>query len=211
MSKENRMKLYYSPGACSLAPNIAMHEAGIPFELERVDNKAKTTKSGENFWDVNPKGVVPVLKLDDGQVLTEAVAILLYLAERKPEAGLLPKHGTMEYYRALEWLNFLSSEIHKQFTPLFKDGTPDAYKPVAKKNLIAAFDHIDKHLAGKQFLVGDRLSIADIYLFVVSNWGRFQDIDIAQWPNVKALQTAIRARPGVQEAMKAEGLIKAAA
>jgi glutathione S-transferase len=205
------MKLYYSPGACSLAPNILMHEAGIAFDLERVDNKAKTTKGGENFWDVNPKGVVPVLKLDDGQTLTEAVAILLYLADRKPEAGLSPKHGTMEYYRLLEWLNFISSEIHKQFTPLFKDGTPDDYKPVAKKNLLAAFSHIDRHLAGKQFLVGDKLSIADIYLFVVSNWGRFQDIDTAQWPNLKALQTAIRARPGVQEAMKAEGLIKAAA
>lgn len=205
------MKLYYSPGACSLAPNILMHEAGIPVELERVDNKNKTTKSGENFWDVNPKGVVPVLKLDDGQKLTEAVAILLYLADKKPESGLLPKHGTMDYYRMLEWLNFVSSEIHKQFTPLFKDGTPDEYKPIAKKNLIAAFAHLDKHLAGKQFLVGDKLSVADIYLCVVSNWARFQDIDIAQWPNLKAFQTAMRARPGVQEAMKAEGLIKAAA
>jgi glutathione S-transferase len=205
------MKLYYSPGACSLAPNIVMHEAGIPFELERVDNKAKTTKSGENFWDVNPKGVVPVLKLDDGQNLTEAATILHYLADKKPEAGLLPKHGTTDYYRTLEWLNFVSSEIHKQFTPLFKDGTPEEYKPIAKKNLAAAFAHVDKHLAGKQFLVGGKLSIADIYLFVVSNWGRFQDIDITQWPNLKAFQTAMRARPRVEEAMKAEGLIKAAA
>ncbi len=205
------MKLYYSPGACSLAPHILMHEAGIPFELERVDNKTKTTKSGENFWDVNPKGVVPVLKLDDGAHLTEAATILLYLADRKPESGLLPKHGTMDYYRMLEWMNFVSSEIHKQFTPLFKDGTPDEYKPIAKKNVLAAFTLLDKHLAGKQFLVGDKLSVADIYLFVVTNWARFQDIDIAQWPNLKAFQAGIRARPGVEAAMKAEGLIKAAA
>jgi glutathione S-transferase len=205
------MKLYYSPGACSLAPHILMREADIPFELERVDNKTKTTKSGENFWDVNPKGVVPVLKLDDGANLTEAATILLYLADKKPEAGLLPKLGTMDYYRMLEWLNFVSSEIHKQFTPLFKDGTPDDYKPIAKKNLLAAFTLLDKHLAGKQFLVGDKFSVADIYLFVVANWGRFQDIDIAQWPNLKAFQARIRARPGVEAAMKAEGLIKAAA
>lgn len=205
------MKLYYSPGACSLAPNILMHEAGIPFELERVDNKAKTTKSGENFWDVNPKGVVPVLKLDDGQTLTEVVAILNYLSDKKPEAGLLPKHGTMEYYRALEWLNFITTEIHKQFTPLFKDATPADYRAIAKKNVETAFTHIDKHLAGKEFMVGNKFSAVDIYLYVVSNWSRFQDIDVAQWPNLKAFQTRMRERPQVQEAMKAEGLIKAAA
>lgn len=205
------MKLYYSPGACSLAPNILMHEAGIAFELERVDNKAKTTKSGENFWDVNPKGVVPVLKLDDGQTLTEVVAILNYLADQKPEVGLLPARGSMEYYRALEWLSFITTEIHKQFTPLFKDGTPDDYKSIAKKNLLVAFTLVDKHLAGKQFLVGDQLTAADIYLYVVTNWSRFQDIDVAQWPNLKAFQTRFRERPAVQEAMKEEGLIKAAA
>ena len=205
------MKLYYSPGACSLAPNILMHELGIAFNLERVDNKAKTTKSGENFWDVNPKGVVPVLKLDDGQTLTEAVAILIYLADRKPEAGLLPKHGTIEYYRELEWLIFITTEIHKQFTPLFKDATPADYKLIAKKNLMTAFGHVDKHLTGKQFMVGEKLTVADIYLFVVTNWSRFQDIDVAQWPNLKVFQDRMRARPQVQEAMKAEGLIKAAA
>lgn len=205
------MKLYYAPGACSLAPHILMHEAGIPVELERVDNKAKTTQSGENFWDVNPKGVVPVLKLDDGQRLTEAVAILLYLAEKKPGSGLMPKHGTMDYYRMMEWLNYVSSEVHKQFTPLFKESTPDEYRPLAKKNLHAAFTLLDKHLAGKPFLLGDKLSVADIYLFVVANWARFQDIDMAQWPNLKAYLAGIRERPGVQKAMKAEGLIKAAA
>lgn len=204
------MKLYYAPGACSLAVNIALHEASIPFDLERVDNKAKTTKSGENFWDVNPKGVVPVLKLDSGETMTEAAALLHYVADRKPEAGLMPKSGTMDYYRALEWLTFIATEIHKQFTPLFKDGTPADYRPIAKDNVLKAFTFVDGHLAGRQWLAGDRYGIADIYLFTVSNWARFQDIDIAQWPNVNDLRTRVRARPKVQDAMKAEGLIKPA-
>jgi len=202
------MKLYYSPGACSLAVNIALHEAGIPFDLERVDNKAKVTKGGENFWDVNPKGVVPVLKLDNGETLTEVVALLQYVADQKSDAGLMPKSGTMDYYRALEWLSFVGTELHKQFTPLFKDNTPGDYRVIAKENVLKAFKHVDAHLAGKQWLVGDRFSVADIYLFTVSNWARFQDIDIAQWPNIDDLRTRIRARPKVQDAMKAEGLIK---
>ena len=205
------MKLYYAPGACSLAVNIALHEAGIPFDLERVDNKTKITKSGENFWDVNPKGVVPVLILDSGETLTEVVALLQYVSDQKPEAGLMPKAGSMDYYRALEWLSFIGTELHKQFTPLFKDGTPGDYRMIAKQNVMNAFKHIDEHLAGRQWLAGDSYSIADIYLFVVSNWARFQDIDVAQWPNLNDLRTRIRARPKVQDAMKAEGLIKPAA
>ena len=202
------MKLYYSPGACSLAVNIALHEAGISFDLERVDNKAKVTKAGENFWDVNPKGVVPVLKLDNGETLTEAAPLLQYVADQNPAAGLMPKSGAMDYYRALEWLNFIATEIHKQFTPLFKDNTPGDYRAIAKKNVLDAFKHVDESLAGRQWLVGDSYSVADIYLFVVSNWARFQDIDIAQWPNLNDLRTRVRARPKVIEAMKAEGLIK---
>jgi glutathione S-transferase len=205
------MKLYYAPGACSLAVNIALHEAGIVFDLERVDSKTKVTKSGENFWDVNPKGVVPVLTLDGGGTLTEVVALLQYVSDQKPEAGLMPKSGTMDHYRALEWLSFVATELHKQFTPLFKDGTPGDYRVIAKENVLKAFQHVDEHLAGRQWLVGDRCSIADIYLFVVSNWGRFQDIDVTQWPNLNDLRTRIRARPKVEEAMKAEGLIKPAA
>lgn len=207
------MKLYYAPGACSLAVNIALHEAGIAFDLERVNNKTKLTKSGENFLEVNPKAVVPVLTLDSGETLTEVVALLQYVADQnvagqKSEAGLMPKAGTMEHYRALEWLSFVATELHKQFTPLFKDGTPGDYRMIAKQNVLNAFKHIDEHLAGRQWLVGDRYSVADIYLFVVSNWGRFQEIDVAQWPNLNDLRTRIRARPKVQDAMKAEGLIK---
>ena len=204
------MKLYYSPGACSLAVNIALHEAGIPFDIERVDNKAKVTKSGEDFWGVNPKGVVPVLKLDNGETLTEAAALLQYVADRKPEAGLMPKAGTMDYYRVQEWLNFIATELHKQFTPLFKEATPGDYRIIAKENVLKAFALVDQHLAGRQWLVGDTYSVADIYLFTVSNWGRFQDIDVAQWPNLNDLRTRMRARPKVEEAMKAEGLIKPA-
>ncbi|HWV54509.1 glutathione transferase GstA [Pseudorhodoplanes sp.] len=202
------MKLYYSPGACSLAVNIALHEAGIPFDLERVDNKAKVTKGGENFWDVNPKGVVPVLTLDNGETLTEATTLLKYVSDQKPEAGLMPKDGTMDYYRALEWLNFIATELHKQFTPLFKDNTPGDYRMIAKENVLKAFALIDKHLAGRQWLAGDNFSVADIYLFTVSNWARFQEIDVAQWPNLNDFRTRVRARPKVQDAMKAEGLIK---
>jgi glutathione S-transferase len=205
------MKLYYSPGACSLAVNIALHEAGIPFDLERVDNKSKVTKGGENFWEVNPKGVVPVLTLDNGETLTEAAPLLQYVADQKPAAGLMPKAGTIDYYRMLEWLNFIATELHKQFTPLFKDGTPGDYRVIAKQNVLNAFKHIDEHLAGRQWLAGDSYSVADIYLFTVSNWARFQEIDIAQWPNIEGLRTRVRARPGVQDAMKAEGLIKPAA
>jgi glutathione S-transferase len=202
------MKLYYAPGACSLAVNIALHEAGIPFELERVDNKAKVTKGGENFWDVNPKGVVPVLRLDNGETMTEAAALLQYVADQNQGAGLMPKAGTADYYRVLEWLIFIATELHKQFTPLFKDGTPGDYRVIAKDNVLKAFAHVDGKLAGREWLVGDRFSIADIYLFVVSNWARFQDIDIAQWPNLDDFRNRVRARPKVQDAMKAEGLIK---
>ena len=202
------MKLYFATGACSLAPHIALHEIGVPFEIEQVDNRAKVTKSGENFWDVNPKGVVPVLKLDNGETLTEAVAILQHIADMKPESGLLPKQGTMDYYRVLEWLTFISTEIHKQFTPLFKHDTPADYRPIPKANLEKAFTLIDAHLAGKSYLMGDVFTVADAYLFVVTNWGRFQEIDVTQWPNLKAFQDRVKARPAVQAAMRAEGLIK---
>ncbi len=205
------MKLYLSPGACSLSPHIILREAGIPFDIEQVDGKTKTTKSGENFLTVNPRGMVPALRLDNGEILTEGPAIAQYLADMKPESGLMPKAGSFERYRVLEWLNFISSEIHKQFTPLFKPNTPDDYKTISKENLAKSFKHIDEHLAGKQYLTGETFTAADAYLFVVTGWSRFQAIDLAPWPNLKAFQERVKARPAVQEAMKAEGLIKAAA
>ena len=202
------MKLYYSPGACSLSPHIVLREAGIPFELERVDTKEKKTRSGQDFRAINPKGMVPALVLDDGEVLTEGPAIVQYIADKKPGAGLIPAAGTIQRYRVLEWLNFIASEIHKSFTPLFKPNTPEDYKVIAKDNLAAAFALLDRHLAGKSYLMGDGFNVADAYLFVVLNWARLQKIDIAQWPNVKAFRDRVAARPKVHEAMQAEGLIK---
>lgn len=202
------MKLYFATGTCSLAAHIVLREAGLPFELAQVDHKSKKTKAGDDFLAVNPRGMVPTLLLDNGEILTEVAAVLQYIAERKPEAVLLPKPGSLERYRVLEWLSFIATEIHKQFTPLFKDATPEDYRTIAKDNLARSFGHVDAHLAGKEHLVGNGFTVADAYLFVVTSWARLQKIDIAQWPNLKAFQDRLRARPAVQEAMKAEGLIK---
>lgn len=204
------MKLYFSPGACSLSPHIVLRETGVPFDLEQVDTKTKQTKTGEDYLKVNPKGLVPAFVLDNGEVLTEGPAIVQYIADQKPGGALVPAAGTAERYRVLEWLNYITSEIHKAFTPLFKPNTPEEYKKISKENLAARFAFIDGELAGKQYLTGDTFTAADAYLFVVLKWGRFHNIDPAQWPNVKAFVGRVEARPKVQEAMKAEGLIKAA-
>ena len=205
------MKLYYAPAACSLSPHIVAREAGVAIDLERVDNKAKQTETGADYWQVNPKGQVPALKLDDGEILTEGPAIVQYLADRAPGAKLLPPAGSKERYRVLEWLNFTTSEIHKSFTPLFKPNTPDAYKPIAKENLANRFAHVEKHLAGKQYLMGDQFTVADAYLFTVLRWSSLHQIDLKQYPNITAYMDRVAARPKVKEAMQAEGLLKAAA
>ena len=203
------MKLFFSPGACSLSPHIVLREAGLHFDLEQVDLAAKKIKaSGANYREVNAKGQVPVLQLDSGDVLTEGPAIVQYIADQKPETGLAPKPGSIERYRVMEWLNFITSELHKNFTPLFKPNTPDEYKQIARNNLAERFAFVDSKLAGKQYLMGDKFTVPDAYLFVVSNWAAIQKIDISQWPNVKAFADRVRARPKVQEALKAEGLIK---
>jgi glutathione S-transferase len=205
------MKLYYSPGACSLSPHIVARELGIPVELKKVNTKDKTVEGGGDYWQVNGRGYVPALELDNGQVLTEGPAIVQYLADQKPEAGLAPKNGSLERYRLQEWLNFLTSEVHKQFSPLFKPNTPDEYKKIAKENLATRFDWLDKQLAGKDYLTGKSFSVADAYLFVLLNWTKFQAIDLAKWPNLAAFQARVGARPKVQEALQAEGLLKKAA
>jgi glutathione S-transferase len=202
------MKLYFAPGACSLSPHIVLREAGLHFELEQVDNKTKKTKAGADFWAVNPKGYVPALALDNGETLTEGPAIVQYLADQKPESGLAPKPGSLERYRLAEWLNFITSELHKGFTPLFKPNTPDDYKLIARENLANRLGYLDKQLAGKQYLMGDKFTVADAYAFTVVNWTNFQKIDLAPWPNLKAYMDRVRARPKVQEALKAEGLLK---
>ena len=202
------MKLYYAPGACSLSPHIVSRELGIPLELKKVNTKDKTIEGGGDYWKVNGRGYAPALELDDGHVLTAGPAIVQYLADRKPEAGLAPKAGTTERYQLQEWLNFLTSEVHKGFSPLFKPNTPEEYKKISKDNLANRFDWLDKQLAGKDFLMGTAFSVADAYLFVLLNWTKFQAIDLAKWSNLAAFQARVGARPKVQEALKAEGLVK---
>jgi glutathione S-transferase len=202
------MKLYYSPGACSLAPHIVTRELGLDVALRKVNTKEKTVEGGGDYWKVNGRGYVPALELDSGEFLTEGPVISQYLADLKPESGLAPRAGTLERYRLQEWLNFLTSEIHKSFSPLFKPNTPEDYKPVAKENLANRFDWIEKQLAGKEYLLGNRFSVADAYLFTLLNWTRPMKIDLARWPNLAAYHARVAARPKVQEAMRAEGLIK---
>jgi glutathione S-transferase len=204
------MQLYFSPGACSLASHITAREAGVNIELKRADTKTKKLEDGSDYFAINSKGAVPALKLDNGQVLTEGVAIMQYLADQKPDNTVLPKAGTFERYRVLEWLNYVTSEVHKTFSPLWGDNEP-AVKAYAQKNLEKKFDWLDKQLAGKKFLTGDTFTVADAYLFAVVNWTNFLGIDQAKWPNLKAFQDRVAARPKVQEAMEAEGLTKKAA
>ena len=195
------MKLYYSPGACSLSPHIVARELGIAVELKKVNTKDKTFEGGGDYWKVNARGYVPALELDNGQVLTEGPAIVQYLADQKPDAGLAPKNGTIERYRLQEWLNFLTSEVHKQFSPLFKPNTPEDYKPIAKQNIATRFDWLDKQLAGKDYLMGKQFTVADAYLFVLLNWTRPTQIDLSKWPNLAAYQKRVGARPKVKEAL----------
>jgi glutathione S-transferase len=207
------MKLYFFPGACSLACHIALRESGATFDMEKVDGKTKKTASGADYLAVNPKGYVPTLALDDGQKLTEAAAILQYVADQNPAAKLAPAAGSMERYRMIEWLNFIATEIHRNHTPLFKfaEKLPDASKQVFKDDLAGRFEWLAKQLEGKQYLLGDTFSIADIYLFTVLNWPRYVGMDIGKWPALKEYHKRIGSRPAVQAALLAEGLIKKAA
>jgi glutathione S-transferase len=205
--KENTvMKLYYASGACSLSPHIVSREAGISLDFEQVDNREKKTKSGKDYWSINPKGQVPVLELDNGERLTEGPVIVQYLADQKPAAGLLPPPGTIDRYRVQEWLNFVTSELHKTYGPIFRPTTPEEYKKISKETLGKRFDWIDQRLAGKQYLMGDKFTVADAYLFTVLRWSPRIDLDVSKWPNIKAYMERVAARPKVQEALKAEGL-----
>ena len=200
------MKLFYSPGACSLSPHIVLREAGVDVALERVDLKSKTTERGTDFTTINPKGQVPTLQLDTGEILTEGPVIVQYIAELNPAAGLTGAPGSMTRWRVLEWLNHITSELHKGFSPLFRPNTPDAYKEIARANLAAKFDALENHMAGRDYLTGDAFTAADAYLFTVMNWGKFTGIDIARWPTLAAYHARVAARPKVQQALAAEGL-----
>ena len=199
------MKLYISPGACSMASNIALREAGIPFEMSKVDKRTKRA-DGVDFVTINPKGYVPALRLDDGQVLTENVAVLQYIADLNPAAKLAPPAGTMERYRLQEWLSFINSEVHKAFTPLFSSEATDDTKTYARNYVLKRLAYVEGAMGDKTYLTGNQFTVADAYLFTVLGWGAHVGVDIG--PKLKSYVERIRARPQVIEAMTAEGLIK---
>ena len=198
------MKLYISPGACSLASHITLRELGLPFDLDKINNKTKITSSGGDFLKINPKGYVPALQLDDGSVLTEGTAIMQYLADKKPEVSMAPANGTLPRYRLQEWLGFINSEIHKSFSPLFSPDTPELTKQGAIEKIGKRLDFVEAALAGKDYLTGNTFTIADAYLYTVVNWSGFVGIDLAKWPLVKAFHARVGARPSVQAAHAAE-------
>ena len=204
------MKLYYAAGACSLSPHIVALEAGIAVELEKVDTKAKRTASGEDYWQINPKGYVPALQLDNGELLTEGTAIVQYLADLKPESGLAPANGTTARYRLQETLGYINSELHKSYTPLFKPDTPDAVRDDRKDYLRKRYALLDQHLAKHDWLIGEQFTAADAYLFTVTNWAQHVSLDLSDFPAILAFQQRVSSRPQVQSALKAEGLLKAA-
>jgi glutathione S-transferase len=205
------MKLYYATGTCSLSPHIVALEAGLTLQLEKVDNKAKHTESGQDFWQINPKGYVPVLALDNGELLTEGPAIVQYLADLKPESGLAPANGTLARYRLQEMLGYINSEIHKSYSPLFKPDTPEATRTERKEYLQRRYQFIEGVLAKQPYLLGDRFTAADAYLFTVTNWAKHVELDLSGFPALLAFQKRVAERPAVQKAMQAEGLIKASA
>ena len=202
------MKLYFSPGSCALSPHIVLREAGLSFDAVRVNLKAHQFGDGTDYYAVNPKGYVPTLELDDGTRLTEGPAIVQYIADQVPQKKLAPANGTLERYRLQEWLNFITSELHKSFSPLFNAEWPEAAKALHRDKLRSRLKWVDGQLQGKSYLMGDAFSVADAYLFVVAGWGKHAGVDIAELPNLTAFMERMAARPAVQEALKAEAAKK---
>lgn len=202
------MKLYYSPGACSLSPHICLREAGLTFDLEQVDLATKKTSGGADYTAVNANGYVPALTLDGGETLTEGPAIVQWIADQKPESGLMPKNGTMDRYRAQSWLNFITAELHKAIGALFNPKVPDAWRAMTIERLGGRFDYLARQLEGKQFLMGSQFTAADAYLFTVLGWTKYLNVSLDKWPALQAYVGRVAARPQVQAAMKAEGLVK---
>ena len=205
------LKLYYSPGACSQAVHIALHEAGIEHLSERVDLRAKQTASGADYWAINPKGAVPALDLGDGQVLTENAAILQFIGDLSGNATLLPVVGDLRRYRVLEWLNFIATELHKGFGPLWNPASSEDSKQASRDVIAKKFDFAEKHLGNGPFLMGEAVTVADPYLFVMTSWADKHEIDLARWPGLVAFAQAMRERPAVQIVLRAEGLVEAEA
>lgn len=201
-------KLYYSPGACSLSPHIVLREAGLPFDLVLASTKTHKLADGTDYYGINPKGYVPLLELADGQRLSEGPVIVQYIADQVPASQLAPAAGTMARYRVMEWLNFITSELHKGFSPLFNPSTPEDYKPMVRTRLGERLAWVNGELQGKQYLMGDTFTVADAYLFTVAGWGKFVGVDISGLANLTAYMGRVGARPAVQAALKAEGLLK---
>lgn len=202
------MKLYYSPGACSLSPHIVLREAGLSFDVEKVDLGSKKTESGKDFNTINPKGYVPALQLDDGSILTEGPAIVQYLADKAPQSKLAPANGTLERYRLQEMLGFIGTEMHKGFSPLFNPSYPEDAKKIVRDNLAKRFTYLSSVLEKGPFLTGEQFTVADAYLFTVLGWAAFVKIDLGPWPVLQAFHARVAGRPAVQAALKAEGLLK---
>jgi len=202
------MKLYYSPGACSLSPHIVLREAGLAFDLVMASTKTHKLPDGTDYYGINPLGYVPLLELDDGTRLREGPAIVQYIADQVPVKNLAPANGTLPRYRLQEWLTFIGTEIHKSFSPLFNPAMPEEGKQIYRDRLASRFKWVDGQLAGKQYLLGDHFSVADAYLFTVSTWTQPMKIDLSANGSLVAWRDRVAARPAVQEALKAEGLLK---
>lgn len=200
------MKLYYSPGACSLSPHIVLREAGLAFEPVLASTKSHKLPDGTDYYAINPLGYVPMLELDDGTRLREGPAIVQYIADQVPTRNLAPANGTLPRYRLQEWLTFVGTEIHKSFSPLFNPNMPEEGKKIYRDRLAGRLAFVDEQLAGKQYLMGDHFSVADAYLFAVTRWTQPMSIDISGHPNLSAFMQRVQARPAVQEALKAEKL-----
>jgi glutathione S-transferase len=201
------MKLYYAPAACSQAPHIVAREAGLDIELANVRFPDKVTDDGEKLTDVNPKGAVPTLRLDDGEILTENAVILQYLADLAPNSELAIPASGIERYRLLEWLNFIATELHKGFGPLWNPATPDSFKEATREALGKKFDYLQQKIGDGPYILGTRFSILDAYAFAVLNWTKLHSIDIGRWPGLAAYLDRVAARPAVQETLRAEGLL----
>ncbi|MET0334258.1 MAG: glutathione transferase GstA [Rhizobacter sp.] len=202
------MKLYYSPGACSLSPHISLRESGLPFELVMASTKTHQLADGTDYYTINPKGYVPLLELDNGERLSENPAIVQYIADQAPAKQLAPANGTMARYRLQEWLGFIGTEVHKAYSPLFNPNATDDVRTATKARIATRLAYVNEQLAGKQYLMGDQFSVADPYLFVVVNWSPRVGVDLSPYPNLTAFMARMAARPAVQEALKAEGLTK---
>ncbi|GAB3427844.1 glutathione transferase GstA [Massilia solisilvae] len=202
------MKLYFSPGACSLSPRIVLNEAGIPFTAEQVDVRKKVTASGADFRTINPKGYVPALQLDDGKVLTEGAAIVQYIADLAPASNLAPAAGSFARYQLMEWLNYIAAEVHKGFSPLFMPGTSDDAKAAARTAVGNRLNYIEQQMAGHDYLMGSQFTVADAYLFTVLGWCGYVGMSLDDWPALKSYMARVGGRPAVQQALRDEGLVK---